>query len=104
MRTQLFPTPLNFNVLHHTQDMLQLLLETSLNKYNIDDGDDDEGTLSNQEVVGQAIEFLISGQETTAAGLAYVSYQLALNTQVQDRVQDEIDAFFNKRPVSVHYT
>ncbi|CAI8046134.1 Cytochrome P450 3A29 [Geodia barretti] len=85
------------------QDILQLLLETSLSSYNGEcntaaaGDDDEEEKLSDQQVVCQAIEFLISGQETTAAGLASVSYQLAVNTRVQDRVQEEIDALFNKR-------
>ena len=83
------------------QDILQLLLETSLSSYNGDCDGDDKEKLSGGQAVCQAIEFLMSGQETTAAALAYVSYQLALNTQVQDHVQEEIDALFNKRGVSI---
>ena len=83
-------------------------METSLSSYNGEyntaAGDhDEEEKLSDKQVVCQAIEFLMSGQETTAAGLASVSYQLALNTRVQDRVQEEIDALFNKRTVSQYY-
>ena len=83
-------------------------METSLSSYNGEcntaaGDDDEEEKLSDKQVVSQAIEFLMSGQETTAAGLASVSYQLALNTRVQDRVQEEIDALFNKRTVSQYY-
>ena len=85
----------------HTQDLLQLLLETDVNESETE-GASGDGGLSDQQVVGQAIEFLMSGQETTAAGLSSVSYQLALHTQVQDRVQEEMDAFFKKRPVSIY--
>ena len=86
------------------QDILQLLLETSLSSYNGDYDGDDEEKLSDGQAVCQAIEFLMSGQETTAAALAYVSYQLALNTQVQDHVQEDIDTLFNKRAVSTTHS
>ena len=81
--------------------MLQLLLETFASNDDEDEGADPS---DQQVVVGHAIEFLMSGYETTAAALSYVSYQLALHTPVQDHVREEIDAFFTKRPVSYIHT
>ena len=77
-----------------SQDLLQLLLEAEL------DGTSEK--FSDKQIVGFAIDFLMSGHETTASVLSCVSYQLALHNEVQDQVQEEIDGYFKKRPVSVH--
>ena len=80
------------------QDMLQLLLDTTL-------GDDDDAdgnncdTLTDHQIVGHAVDFLVSGYETTASVLSYVSYQLALHTSIQSQVHEEIDAYFKRRSV-----
>ncbi|CAG2170958.1 unnamed protein product, partial [Oppiella nova] len=46
--------------------------------------------LSEDEVVAQAILFLLAGYVATAAALAYSTYELALNPHIQQRLYDEI--------------
>ncbi len=60
-----------------------------------------EGVLTDEEVVMHAIMLLMAGYETTANALAYTSYLLALNPDVQEKLQSEIDTYFDENPVSL---
>ncbi|XP_071103834.1 cytochrome P450 3A6-like isoform X2 [Haliotis cracherodii] len=79
-------------------DFLQLMLDAEMP----DDVDGDhfdananvdknKKRLTEDEIIGQAFLFLIAGYETTASALQYMSYALATNPTVQDRVYEEID-------------
>ena len=62
---------------------------------------DQEGSrLSNEEIVSHAVTFLLAGYETTANTLAYTSYLLALNPDIQEKLQSEIDSYFDDKSVS----
>ena len=52
-----------------------------------------------EEVYANAAGFLIAGNETTSILLSYTSYLLALNTDVQEKLQSEIDSYFEDNPV-----
>ena len=56
---------------------------------------------SDEEIVGISVGFLVGGNETTASTISSVAYLLALNPDVQDKLQSEIDQFFDHNPVSV---
>ena len=58
-----------------------------------------QGKLTNEEVVGNARVLLLAGYETTANALAYTSYLLALNPDIQEKLQSEIDSYFDDKPV-----
>ena len=58
--------------------------------------------LTDEEVVGQAVTFLLGGYETTANALAYTSYLLALNPDIQEKLQSEIDSYFEDKPVCIY--
>jgi cytochrome P450 len=62
-----------------------------------------EGKFTDKEVVGQAVGMLLAGYETTANALAYTSYLLALNPDIQEKLQSEIDTYFEEKPVSSHW-
>lgn len=57
-------------------------------------------TLSDDEMVGQALFFLVGGYETTSNTLAFTAYLLAMHSECQERLLSEIDEFFqnNKSP------
>ena len=61
--------------------------------------------LSNEEIVSFATSFLGAGYETTANTLSYTAYLLAINPSIQERLQSEIDGYFDEKPVShmTHY-
>ena len=58
--------------------------------------------LSDDEVIAQAFVFFIAGYETTASTLSYISYELALNQDIQDRLYEEIKAIQNEKG-TIHY-
>lgn len=53
-------------------------------------------TISNAEIVSQAIIFLIAGFETTAINLGFIAYNLAKNPECQDQLCAEIDDILHK--------
>ena len=56
--------------------------------------------LTDKELVGLAVSFLGAGYETTANTISYTSYLLALNPDIQEKLQSEIDSYFDEKPVS----
>ena len=60
-----------------------------------------KGVMTDKEVYTNAAGFLIAGNETTSILLAYTSYLLALNPDVQEKLQSEIDAYFEDKPVNL---
>ena len=88
-------------------DLLQLLIDA--NQDDSDNKDDDidsvqyEGEkkrrLTDEEVLANAVTFLIAGYDTTASTLTWVVYMLATNLEVQERLICEIDQELgDKRP------
>ena len=58
------------------------------------------GTMTDNEVLDNAFGFLGAGNETTATTLAFASYALALHPDIQEKLQSEIDIYFDEKPVS----
>ena len=56
--------------------------------------------LTNEEIISHSILFMLAGYETTGNTLTYTSYLLALNPDVQIKLQEEIDDYFKNNPVS----
>ena len=69
------------------KDMLELMLKAEIK--------DSEGKqvskLSEDEVLAQSFVFILAGYETTSNTLSYVTYCLALNPEVQEKLIKEID-------------
>ncbi|EDV24414.1 uncharacterized protein TRIADDRAFT_56195 [Trichoplax adhaerens] len=63
------------------RDILQQMIEA---------GDNDK--LTDEEIIAQAIIFLVAGYETTANTLGFASYLLATNPDAQKKLRDEIDS------------
>ena len=62
-----------------------------------------ERRLTDEEIVAHSISFLLAGYETTANTLAYTSYLLALNPEIQEKLQATIDEYFENNSVSVEW-
>lgn len=56
--------------------------------------------LSLTEILAQCIIFFVAGYETTAATMAFASYSLALNPDVQEKLIKEIDDAIRENNVS----
>lgn len=69
------------------KDLLELMLRAEIT--------DSEGQqvskLSDDEVLAQSFTFILAGYETTSNALAYATYCLALNPDVQEKLIKEID-------------
>ena len=59
-----------------------------------------KGVMTDTEVYANSVGFLIAGNETTSTLLSYTSYLLALNPDIQEKLQSEIDNYFEDKPVS----
>ena len=58
--------------------------------------------LTDEDIVAVASEFMLAGYETTSNTLGFTSYLLALNTDKQDKLCAEIDAYYEKNEVRNH--
>ena len=56
--------------------------------------------LTDVEIVAHCLAFIFAGTDTVASVLACTSYLLALNPDVQEKLQSEIDGYFDDKPVS----
>ncbi|XP_057603658.1 cytochrome P450 3A29-like [Hippopotamus amphibius kiboko] len=78
----------------HRVDLLQLMIN-SQNAKEIDT----HKALSDLELVAQGIIFIFAGYETTSSSLSFLIYELATHPDIQQKLQEEIDATFpNKMP------
>lgn len=55
--------------------------------------------LTDDEIVAHATNFLFAGYETSGSTLSFISYLLALNPDVQEKLQVDIDTYFQENPV-----
>ena len=84
------------------KDLLQLMIDATGED---EDNEEKEGQklarkLTDNEIVSHSVTFLLAGYETTANTLAFTSYLLALNPEIQEKLQREIDDYFEEKPVS----
>ena len=104
------------------KDLLQLMIEASGEEGDSDEEKEKETTeppaecpahkaaptktakaavMTDSEVYANAVGFLVAGYETTSMLLSYTSYLLALNPDIQEKLQSEIDAYFEDKLVSI---
>ncbi|XP_064405639.1 cytochrome P450 3A24-like isoform X2 [Halichondria panicea] len=76
------------------KDLLQLMIDATT---------EDQQRLTDEQIVTHSVIFLLAGYETTSTALAYVSYMLALNPTVQEKLQQEIDNYFDNNPEAPLY-
>ena len=60
--------------------------------------------LTAKEIVENSVTFLFAGHKTTANTLTFTTYLLAVNPDIQEKLQSEIDSYFDKKPVSLIVT
>ena len=61
---------------------------------------DGEEILSTSKIASIAAEFMAGGFETLTNVLSFTSYLLAVHPEVQEKVQSEIDEWFENNAVS----
>uniref|UniRef100_A0A8C6AJJ8 unspecific monooxygenase n=1 Tax=Monodon monoceros TaxID=40151 RepID=A0A8C6AJJ8_MONMO len=73
----------------HRVDLLQLMIN-SQNSKDVDT----RKALSDTELMAQSIIFIFAGYETTSSCLSFAIYELATHPDVQQKLQEEVDATF----------
>ncbi|NXI64072.1 CP3AO protein, partial [Anseranas semipalmata] len=75
-------------------DFLQLMVDSQSSQNSSEPAEENDSykTLSDEEILAQALVFVFAGYETSSSTLSYISYNLAVHPDVQQRLQDEIDA------------
>ena len=71
------------------------------------DGYDEEATnspngqiiLHNDEIVGQCVELMLAGYETTSNNLSFMAYLLATNPDKQEKLHQAIDEYYQENEV-----
>uniref|UniRef100_UPI00358E5293 thromboxane-A synthase isoform X2 n=1 Tax=Myxine glutinosa TaxID=7769 RepID=UPI00358E5293 len=77
-----------------TSELPQSKDETNENSVPLETRPQTKKTLSDDEIVGQALFFLVAGYETTSGALGFIAYLLATHPECQERLLREIDKFF----------
>lgn len=81
-------------------DFIQSMIEHEDESKEIKNSEKENGglkrTLTNREILSQAVLFLLAGYETTATTLEWVSYCLAKYQDVQDKLIAEVDNVLEK--------
>jgi cytochrome P450 len=55
--------------------------------------------MTDADVLANCIGIILSGHETTSTTLSFASYLLALHPDIQEKLQSEIDMYFDDNPV-----
>ncbi len=58
-----------------------------------------QNKLTNEEVAQVALDFLVGGHETLASTLSFAAYLLSTNPDIQEKLQNEIDTYYQENPV-----
>ncbi|XP_051791278.1 thromboxane-A synthase isoform X2 [Erpetoichthys calabaricus] len=83
----------NFDLVHHTDDISGDAQTTTASKKV------QKTTLTEDEIMGQGLIFLLAGYETTSSTLAFACYMLAIYQDCQKMVIKEVDDFFSRHEV-----
>ncbi|CAD7683936.1 unnamed protein product [Nyctereutes procyonoides] len=81
----------------HRVDFLQLMINSQNSKET-----DTHKALSDLELVAQSIIFIFAGYETTSTSLSFLMYELATHPDVQQKLQEEIDATFPNKALPTY--
>ncbi|CAM4630790.1 unnamed protein product, partial [Caretta caretta] len=75
-------------------DFLQLMVDSQSSDGSSESNEKTHSykALSDKEIMAQALVFILAGHETTSFTLNFLSYNLATHPDVQQRLQEEIDA------------
>ncbi|XP_070617450.1 cytochrome P450 3A24-like [Erythrolamprus reginae] len=84
-------------------DFLHLLIESqnSLTSHEMNGVNHTYKGLTDSEILAQAVIFIFAGYETVSTILSFLTYELALQPDIQQKLQEEIDEVLpNKAPIT----
>uniref|UniRef100_A0A8C6XJ93 unspecific monooxygenase n=1 Tax=Naja naja TaxID=35670 RepID=A0A8C6XJ93_NAJNA len=84
-------------------DFLQLMMDSqnSLTSHEMNGVNHTYKGLTDSEILSQAIIFIFAGYETVSSALSYLMYELAIQPDIQQKLQEEIEEVLpNKAPIT----
>ena len=84
-------------------DFMNLLLELKNNKIMKDESGNENTNLSLDEVAAQAFIFLVAGSDTSSVTMTFALYELALNSNIQDKVREEVNRVLSQHNQELSY-
>ncbi|KAF2899555.1 hypothetical protein ILUMI_06629 [Ignelater luminosus] len=103
-------------------DMVHLLMEARTGRTRNDDNVTDTGfavveesksvktssklqkpQITDEDITAQALLFFLAGFDTAATFMCFTAYELAVNTDIQDRLREEIDKIYENAKGDVSY-
>lgn len=86
----------------YRNDFIQTMVDNEQQQLN-NDSSSNKKCLTTEEILSQAFLFFTAGYETTALSLGFISYNLAMNPAVQDKLCEEVDHFMEKYDNKIDY-
>jgi cytochrome P450 len=87
------------------KDLLQLIIDSTEEEEDMKASDAAakgcpySARLTEEGIVDVTMDILLAGFDTTANSLCFVTYLLALNPDIQEKLQAEIGGYFEENPV-----
>ncbi|KAF2897108.1 hypothetical protein ILUMI_09068 [Ignelater luminosus] len=80
-------------------DMIHLLMQARKGKLKDESSNTESSaeevekykTLTDEDIIAQALVFFLGGFDSVSSGMSFVAYELAVNPDIQKRLQEEID-------------
>ena len=95
------------------KDILQLMIDATGEEDKENEAQDSEcpankprktkGVMTDADVFANVIGLIGAAQEGTGTTLTFTSYLLALHPDIQEKLQSDIDDYFEERPVSERF-
>lgn len=87
--------------LQKREDFIQHIIEHESSNDSDSKIQKNKKIFTNKEILANAIMFLIDGYETTTTTLCFLSYNLVMNQDYQDRMCQEIDEAIAKTVIFI---
>uniref|UniRef100_A0A3Q4BDG2 Cytochrome P450 3A n=1 Tax=Mola mola TaxID=94237 RepID=A0A3Q4BDG2_MOLML len=78
-------------------DFMQLMVNAHVSENHKEDPNSQKG-LTDDEILAQAMIFIFAGYETSSSSLGFLAHNLAINPEIQKKLQQEIDETFPGKP------
>lgn len=95
-------------------DMIHLLMEAKKGQLKYDESEEKDEhhktdkkdlklDMDDDVIVGQAVTFLIAGFDTSSTLMGFTAYELAVNPEIQEKLQQEIDETLEEKNGNISY-